>query len=131
MARAIGRPDTSSPHEDGRVKALRAVRVQMRPGQAPAPIAGTEFEIPCELVLLAMGFVGSEREGLLEQLGVEIDPRGNVKTVQGRTSVNGVFAAGDQARGQSLVVWAIAEGRTWRTGRRAFDGRGYEVGVVG
>ena len=98
--------------ESGRVKALRAVRVEMRTGAPPAPIAGTEFEIPCELVLLAMGFVGSEKEGLLEQLGVEIDPRGNVKTVQGRTSVDGVFAAGDQARGQSLVVWAIAEGRT-------------------
>ena len=98
--------------EKGRVKALRAVRIDLRPGQAPAPIAGTEFEIPCELVLLAMGFVGSERHGLLEQLGVEIDPRGNVKTAQGRTSVDGVFAAGDQARGQSLVVWAIAEGRS-------------------
>jgi glutamate synthase (NADPH/NADH) small chain len=98
--------------EDGRVRALRAVRVDLRPGQAPSPIAGTDFEIPCELVLLAMGFVGSEREGLLEQLGVEIDARGNVKTVDGRTSVDGVFAAGDQARGQSLVVWAIAEGRT-------------------
>src|SRR6185503_10801790 len=79
--------------DDGRVKALRAVRVQMRPGQAPAPIAGSEFEIPCEIVLLAMGFVGSEKEGLLEQLGVEIDPRGNVKTMQGRTTVDGVFAA--------------------------------------
>jgi glutamate synthase (NADPH/NADH) small chain len=97
--------------ENGRVKALRAVRVELRPGQAPAPVTGSDFEIPCELVLLAMGFVGSEREGLLEQLGVEIDARGNVKTVQGRTSVEGVFAAGDQARGQSLVVWAIAEGR--------------------
>jgi glutamate synthase (NADPH) small chain len=96
---------------DGCVKALRAVRVEMKPGQAPAPIPGTEFEIPCELVLLAMGFTGSERPGLLEQLGVEMDVRGNVKTVQGRTSVDGVFAAGDQARGQSLVVWAIAEGR--------------------
>jgi glutamate synthase (NADPH/NADH) small chain len=96
----------------GRVKALSAVRVLLRPGQAPAPVAGTEFEIPCELVLLAMGFVGSEREGLLEQLGVEFDTRGNVKTSGGRTSVDGVFAAGDQARGQSLVVWAIAEGRS-------------------
>jgi len=95
----------------GRVKALRAVRVELRPGEPPAAVAGTEFEIPCELVLLAMGFVGSERDGLLEQLGVEIDARGNVKTVEGRTSVDGVFAAGDQARGQSLVVWAIAEGR--------------------
>jgi glutamate synthase (NADPH/NADH) small chain len=95
----------------GRVKALRAVRVDLRPGQAPAPIGGTEFEIPCDLVLLAMGFVGSERAGLLEQLGVEMDPRGNVKTSKGRTTVDRVFAAGDQARGQSLVVWAIAEGR--------------------
>ncbi|MET0594569.1 MAG: glutamate synthase subunit beta [Polyangiaceae bacterium] len=97
--------------DDGRVKALRAVRVEMRPGQGPVPVPGTEFAIACELVLLAMGFVGPEREGLLEQLGVEIDARGNVKTVNGRTSVEGVFAAGDQSRGQSLVVWAIAEGR--------------------
>jgi len=97
--------------ESQRVKALRAVRVDLYPGQAPEPVAGTEFEIACELVLLAMGFVGSEREGLLEQLGVEMDPRGNVKTTNGRTSVDRVFAAGDQARGQSLVVWAIAEGR--------------------
>jgi glutamate synthase (NADPH/NADH) small chain len=97
--------------DQGRVKALRAVRVEMKPGAPPSPMAGSDFEIPCQLVLLAMGFVGSEREGLLEQLGVEIDARGNVKTVQGRTSVDGVFAAGDQARGQSLVVWAIAEGR--------------------
>jgi glutamate synthase (NADPH/NADH) small chain len=95
----------------GRVRALRAVRVEMPPGSAPKPIAGTDFELPCELVLLAMGFVGSERPGLLEQLGVAIDARGNVKTTNGRTSVDGVFAAGDQARGQSLVVWAIAEGR--------------------
>jgi len=95
----------------GRVRALRAVRVEMRPGEGPKPMAGTEFEIPCELVLLAMGFVGSERPGLLEQLGVEMDARGNVKTNRGRTTVDGVFAAGDQARGQSLVVWAITEGR--------------------
>jgi glutamate synthase (NADPH/NADH) small chain len=87
------------------------VRVEMPPGSPPKPIAGTEFEVPCELVLLAMGFVGSEKPGLLEQLAVEMDARGNVKTTNGRTSVDGVFAAGDQARGQSLVVWAIAEGR--------------------
>jgi glutamate synthase (NADPH/NADH) small chain len=97
--------------DHGALKGLRAVRVQMQPGAGPKPIAGTEFEIPCELVLLAMGFVGSEKPGLLEQLAVEIDPRGNVKTTNGCTSVEGVFAAGDQARGQSLVVWAIAEGR--------------------
>jgi glutamate synthase (NADPH/NADH) small chain len=92
------------------VKGLKAARIEFV-GGAPKPIAGTEFEIPCELVLLAMGFVGSEKEGLLDQLGVAFDARGNVKTVGGRTSVDGVFAAGDMSRGQSLVVWAIAEGR--------------------
>ena len=93
----------------GRLRALKAVRV----GPPPTfqPIEGSEFEIPCELALLAMGFVGSETGGLLEQLGVAMDGRGNVKTSAFRTSVAGVFAAGDQARGQSLVVWAIAEGR--------------------
>ncbi len=97
--------------EGGKLKGLHAVRVEMRPGEGPKPVPGTEFDIPCELVLLAMGFVGSERPGLLEQLAVEMDARGNVKTTFGRTTVDGVFAAGDQARGQSLVVWAIAEGR--------------------
>jgi glutamate synthase (NADPH/NADH) small chain len=95
--------------ENGRVKALKAVRVGPAPDFKPTP--GTEFEIPCELVLLAMGFVGSERAGLMEQLGVEMDARSNVKVTGFRSSVDGVFAAGDQARGQSLVVWAIAEGR--------------------
>jgi glutamate synthase (NADPH) small chain len=96
--------------ESGHVRALKAVRVRVEQGKV-VPIEGTEFEIPCELVLLAMGFVGSEREGLLEQLGVAIDARGNVKADSGRTSVDGIFAAGDMSRGQSLVVWAIAEGR--------------------
>ena len=65
-----------------------------------------------DLVLLAMGFVHPQKEGLLEQLGVELDPRGNVRTDDAKmTSVAGVFAAGDMARGQSLVVWALAEGR--------------------
>jgi glutamate synthase (NADPH/NADH) small chain len=93
----------------GNLRALQAVRVGPAPSFTPVP--GSEFEIPCELALLAMGFVGSERAGLLEQLGVAMDPRGNVKTTAAATSVAGVFAAGDQARGQSLVVWAIAEGR--------------------
>ncbi|WP_438031688.1 glutamate synthase subunit beta [Sorangium sp. So ce204] len=96
--------------EHGHVRALQATRVKLEGGKF-APVPGSEFEIPCELVLLAMGFVGSEREGLLEQLGVEMDQRGNVKAHGGRTSVEGVFAAGDMSRGQSLVVWAIAEGR--------------------
>ena len=95
---------------DGRVVALEAVRVQLVDGKL-AEIPGSAFEIACDLVLLAMGFVGPVREGLLEQLGVALDARGNVAARDGRTSVDGVFAAGDMARGQSLVVWAIAEGR--------------------
>jgi glutamate synthase (NADPH/NADH) small chain len=76
-----------------------------------APVAGTERELPAQLVLLAMGFLHPE-QGLLEQLGVERDPRGNVKAVRPyTTSVEGVFAAGDARRGQSLIVWAINEGR--------------------
>ncbi len=96
--------------QDGRVTALEAVRVQMVDGKL-AEIPGSSFEIPCDLVLLAMGFTGPVREGLVEQLGVALDARGNVAVRDGRTSVDGVFAAGDMARGQSLVVWAIAEGR--------------------
>jgi len=101
--------------EHGRVTALEAVRVELRADGKERPqlieVAGSEFRIPCDLVLLAMGFVGPVREGLLEQLGVALDARGNVAVRDGRTSVDGVFAAGDMARGQSLVVWAIAEGR--------------------
>ena len=74
--------------------------------------AGTEFELDADLVLLAMGFTGPVRNGLIEQLGVEIDLRGNVATDDNyQTTVPSVFAAGDMRRGQSLVVWAIAEGR--------------------
>ena len=80
-------------------------------------VEGTEFELPCELVLLAMGFVGPERGGWLEQLGVELDERGNVARDQDfMTNVPGVFAAGDMGRGQSLIVWAIAEGRSCAAG---------------
>jgi glutamate synthase (NADPH/NADH) small chain len=77
------------------------------------PLAGTEFTLKADLVLLAMGFVHPVHDGLLEQLGVERDPRGNVKadTLSYQTSVEKVFAAGDMRRGQSLVVWAIREGR--------------------
>jgi glutamate synthase (NADPH/NADH) small chain len=86
------------------------VRVKLEGGKFVEQ-PGTELTIPCELVLLAMGFTGPVRAGLLEQLGVAVNERGNVATTHGRTSVEGVFAAGDMARGQSLVVWAIAEGR--------------------
>jgi glutamate synthase (NADPH/NADH) small chain len=72
---------------------------------------GSVREIPCELALLAIGFVHPKHEGMIEQVGVELDERGNVKSKGYRTSVDGVFAAGDMRRGQSLVVWAIAEGR--------------------
>ena len=76
-------------------------------------VAGSEFEMPCEYVFLAMGFVGPERNGLLEQFGVALDARGNVaRDVAYASSVEGVFVAGDMGRGQSLIVWAIAEGRS-------------------
>ncbi|MBV9582170.1 MAG: FAD-dependent oxidoreductase, partial [Chloroflexi bacterium] len=72
---------------------------------------------PCELVLLAMGFVGPERAGMLETLGVELDARGNVARDETfMTSEPGVFACGDMGRGQSLIVWAIAEGRSCAAG---------------
>ena len=74
---------------------------------------GTERELECQLALLAMGFVGPQQEGLVSDLGVELDPRGNVARDRSfATSVDGVFVAGDMGRGQSLIVWAIAEGRS-------------------
>jgi glutamate synthase (NADPH/NADH) small chain len=95
---------------DGNVKQLHAIRVG--PPSTFAPIAGTEFTLDADLVLIAMGFVGPVRGGMIEQLGLVLDPRGNVATDDNcMTSVPGVFAAGDMRRGQSLVVWAIAEGR--------------------
>jgi len=96
--------------EAGRVRALEAVRIGFEGGRM-AEIPGSEIEISCDLVLLAMGFVGPERSRLLTDLGVEADARGNVRATGCATSVPGVFAAGDAARGASLVVWAIAEGR--------------------
>ena len=94
----------------GRVRRLNGVWVGPPPGFAPQP--GTEFAVEAELVLLAMGFLGPVRAGMLEQFGVALDARGNVAAgTDHMTSVPGVFAAGDMRRGQSLVVWAIAEGR--------------------
>ncbi|HZQ26486.1 MAG TPA: glutamate synthase subunit beta [Acidimicrobiales bacterium] len=96
----------------GNVRALRAHEVQMVDGRFEE-IEGTAFELPCELVLLAMGFVGPDKGGLLEQLGVDLTPRGNVARDKAwATNVEGVFVAGDMGRGQSLIVWAIAEGRS-------------------
>jgi len=97
--------------DEGRVRALRLIEVSFS-GGALVEHEGTEREIPAELVLLAMGFTGPQRDGLLEQLGVDLDERGNVvRDNSYATSVPGVFAAGDAGRGQSLIVWAIAEGR--------------------
>ncbi len=98
--------------EDGKVRALKAVRLKWEGGKM-IEVPGSEFDIPADLVLLAMGFIGPTQKGLLEQLGVEKDARSNVKadTEKYQTSVAKVFAAGDMRRGQSLVVWAIREGR--------------------
>ena len=102
---------------DGRVDQLHAVRVDWnQPGNNGRPemreVPGSDFVIETDLVLLAMGFLHPEYQGMLAQLGVDLDERGNIKADRNKmTSVPGVFAAGDAARGQSLVVWAIAEGR--------------------
>jgi glutamate synthase (NADPH/NADH) small chain len=124
---------TSSSHEEGvdrdfavstvrivgkdRVEAIDCVRVDWAAGpdgrMQMTPIAGTEFTLPADLVLLAMGFVGPRKPGLVEQTGAELDARGNVKanTDDYRSTAPRVFACGDMRRGQSLVVWAIREGR--------------------
>jgi glutamate synthase (NADPH/NADH) small chain len=73
---------------------------------------GTEFAVDADLVLLALGFTGPVKHGMIDQLGLELDARGNVATQGYAASVPGVFAAGDMRRGQSLVVWAISEGRS-------------------
>ncbi len=97
--------------EDGRVRALRLVEVQFADGEF-RDVEGTEHEIEAQLVLFAMGFTGPQQTGLVEQLAVELDPRGNiVRDDDYMSSVPGVFVAGDAGRGQSLIVWAIAEGR--------------------
>jgi glutamate synthase (NADPH/NADH) small chain len=108
----------------GHVRALHGVQVEMVTEDGPPtalgagrvraePVPGTAFEIPADLVLLAMGFVGAEKGALLDDLGVTMTGRGNVaRDAQWMTNVPGVFTAGDMQRGQSLIVWAIAEGRS-------------------
>ena len=92
----------------GKVKTLHVVKLDEKLQEIP----GSQFEIPCDLALFAMGFLHPEHEGMLKELGVELDERGNVKTnATQQTSIPKVFAAGDMRRGQSLVVWAISEGR--------------------
>jgi glutamate synthase (NADPH/NADH) small chain len=100
----------------GNVTTLHAVRVEItkKDGRMVVePEPGTEFEIPADLVLLAMGFTGPEKGPLVDDLGVKLTDRGNVwRDARWMTSIEGVFAAGDMQRGQSLIVWAIAEGRS-------------------
>ncbi len=103
--------------DEGRVSALNAVRVEWAPGgdgrMTLQEVPGSEFQIKTDLVLLAMGFVHPVHSGMVDTLGIELDDRGNVRadTDEYRTSIESVFAAGDMRRGQSLVVWAIREGR--------------------
>jgi glutamate synthase (NADPH/NADH) small chain len=102
--------------ENGKVKQLHAVHVEFVDDgtgrKTMKEVPGSGFRMDVDLVLLAMGFLGPERKGMLDQLGVAINERGNVTTdAEKRTSVPGIFAAGDMSRGQSLVVWAIREGR--------------------
>jgi glutamate synthase (NADPH) small chain len=112
--------------DDGRVRAIRVVDVEMG-DKGFTEIEGTERELPAQLILLAMGFLGPEGPGVVEQLGVDLDERSNVRRDNSyMTSVPGVFVAGDAGRGQSLIVWAIAEGRAaaagvdkWLTGTTA------------
>jgi glutamate synthase (NADPH) small chain len=102
--------------EQGNVRALRLVDVEMVDGRF-TEVAGTEREIPAELVLLAMGFTGPEQDGVVSQLGVDLDQRGNIARDAAYMSTQpGVFVAGDAGRGQSLIVWAIAEGRAAAAG---------------
>ncbi len=103
--------------KSGQVRALQAVRLDWSTQDANGrpvmkEVAGSEFEVECDVVFLALGFLGPVKGGLLDKLGVGLDPRGNVKADENKmTSVSGVFTAGDMTRGQSLVVWAIHEGR--------------------
>ena len=98
--------------ENGQVTGLKCVRIEWVDGQMQE-VAGSEFVIPADLILLAMGFVGPRKAGLLAQAGVALDQRGNVaaNTRDYATSEDMIFACGDMRRGQSLIVWAIREGR--------------------
>ena len=101
---------------DDNVASLRMSEVRFEGGKI-IPVEGTEKQIPAELVLLAMGFVGPERDTIVSQLKVALDERGNVaRDKDYATNVDGVFVCGDAGRGQSLIVWAIAEGRACAAG---------------
>jgi glutamate synthase (NADPH/NADH) small chain len=104
--------------ENGNLKALKIVQLDWKMADDGRPakfveVPGTEETIPCELALLAMGFVHPQHEGLVNELGLELDERGNVRAAEKsyQTNIKKIFVAGDMRRGQSLVVWAISEGR--------------------
>ena len=102
---------TAATSQDGKITDLECVRIKFENGKIEN-VPGTEFTLKADLVLLAMGFVHPEKPGMLEELGVELNGRGNVVVDENfMTSVSGVFAAGDMQRGQSLIVWGIADGR--------------------
>ncbi len=107
--------------DQGHVRAVRLSEVARDEGGQFRPVPGTQREIPADLVLLAMGFTGPQREGLVDDLALELDARGNLARDDNfATNVPGVFACGDAGRGQSLVVWAIAEGRSCANGVDAY-----------
>jgi glutamate synthase (NADPH/NADH) small chain len=113
--------------ENGKLKKLHAVRLEFGPkdpatGRRPMKeVPGSEFELEADLILLALGFLGPVKNGMLDELGVQLDERGNVKSDKNKmTSVEGVFTAGDMTRGQSLVVWAIHEGRAAADGAHRY-----------
>jgi glutamate synthase (NADPH/NADH) small chain len=121
--------------ENGQVKKLHAIRLEWTKGHdgrhSMKEIAGSEFDLPCDLCLLALGFVAPEKEGPIEQLGIKLDHRGNIVCdANYATSVPGVFAAGDNRRGQSLIVWAISEGRQAAHGVDAFLRGSSDLGPV-
>ena len=97
---------------NGNLKALKIVETKVENGKFE-PVPGTEKELPADFVFLAMGFTGPEKSVLLDQLEVALDERGNIKRDENyQSSEEGIFVAGDAGRGQSLIVWAIAEGRS-------------------
>ncbi|MFZ6012417.1 MAG: glutamate synthase subunit beta [Bacteroidota bacterium] len=119
---------------NGRLTGLKVVDIQWglnaQGKMGFQEIAGTERILPCELALLAIGFIGAEKAGMVEELKLELDERGNIKTENYQTTQEGVFAAGDIRRGQSLVVWAISEGReaaravdTWLMGSSSLEAK--------
>jgi glutamate synthase (NADPH/NADH) small chain len=107
-------------NDKGAISALRGHEVEVIvEGGRPSfhPVEGSEFELPCDLVLLALGFTGAERHGVVGELGIELGSTGTVSADdRWATNVDGVFVCGDMTRGQSLIVWAIAEGRSAAAG---------------